>query len=272
MDIGLGPLIGIIGRLPVLIDALGGSPLRIEVLEGDQRQQVIREAQIPARVIPRWVPGDPDTPPSTASFDALNLHRSIEEVAREQHWLPVDRDRIVLHIYNKSSNAVFVRDIRATAKTVPAQRLPQGCVIELGAGGGIVETFRLGVDLHSDRPCQVEFLGGPEGTRLTSRSYQLLPRQSLHLIVDAGVGLGETARVLDWCLWFELDVNRGIRARRRVRAPNKHAYFVGPRRSFRIVRRADAALYRTESNSDGFTWRRSSFTPPFNPGARSQMP
>ncbi|BBB42325.1 hypothetical protein [Mycobacteroides abscessus] len=256
MDVGIGPLVGLAGRASTLIQTLIGSPIRVQVLEGEERQQVIRDAQIPALAIPRWVPGDPEIPPAVEMFDAQRLYMSIDEVAREQHWLPVDRDRIVLHIYNKSDDAVFFKKIRATAQSVPVQQPRRGCVIGLGAGGGEVSTFRLAVNLYTDRPCQVESLGSEGMHNLTARNYQLAPRESVHLIVDADIGLDETAEMVDWCLWFELDANRSLRSARRLRVPAKRKYVVGRPLPFRIIRQADAPLYLTQSNSGGFAWHR----------------
>lgn len=267
MDIGVGSFVGIIKGLAGFGLGMVGSPLRITVLEGQDRQKVVTEASIRsganARVIPRWVPGDSDTPPPTEMFDAENLYLSIEKVAHEQRWLPVDQDRVVLHIYNKSDDAVFFNRVWATAHPVLTAPM-RGCVVQLGAGGSLVQTFGLSVALHSDRSCSVSANLDLNEMDLTTRSFQLGPRESLHLLVDAGIGIGETSPVIDWCLWFELDANRGLRSRRQVRVPAARKYQIGPRRTFRIVNGTGMSRFVTQSTDTAasFTWHLEPALPP----------
>lgn len=259
MEIGAG-LAGSAARgLASVAAPLISSPLRISVLEGLVREQVLHEAKARPMVIPRWVPGAPDRPPSNTVFDAhslYGLHLSIDEVARAQRWLPVDQDRIVFHVYNKSNDAVFFTNVWAEAHPVSVLKALQGCIVQFQGGGSQAKTFGIGVTLHSDRPCPVSVNLGVDSEVLTSRMYQLGPRESLYLVVDAGIALGETAPMLDWRLWLELDANRRIRSGRAARLPLGRKYFIGSRRSFRIVNGAGATRYVTDWDERGtFEWQ-----------------
>lgn len=258
MDLAIGPLLSLGRGLVSTGLALIGSPLRIDVLEGEDRLEVLRAKQPRPMVLPYWVPDNADTPPATDMFDAQNLYLSIREVAQAQQWLPADQDRIVLHIYNKSDDAIFFKKAVATAHPVAVPQPRRGCVIQLGAGGSQAKVFGISVALYADRPCKVSANLEVNEQSLTSRMHQLAPRSSLYVIVDAYVGLGETAPMLDWRLWFELDTNRTARSTRRARVPMGRKYVVGPQRSFRIVNGAGATRYVTQSDTGGltFSWRR----------------
>lgn len=94
---------------------------------------------------------------------------------------------------------------------------------------------------------------------LTSRRFQLGPRESVHLLVDAFIGIGEPAGVIDWWLRFHLDTNQGLRSRRHMRVPGGRKYrLVGRRRSFRIVNDTVSPRFSSAWNADAtaFTWQR----------------
>lgn len=255
MDVGINVMAnlargGIKGAL-----ALFGSPLRFRVLEGRERSEVLREVQPPPIAIPRLVPDDLVVPPPVEMFDADNLCLSIENVAREHGWLPVDKDRVVVHVYNKSDDAVFFKEVRAEARVVPNRERRTGCIIQLGAGGTVAKVFGLTVGLHTDRECVVSANLDVNEQNLISCLYQLEPRKSLYLIVDVYVGLDDTAPIVDWCLWFNLDANRGFRSSRQTRLPAKRKYTLRRRQFFRIVNGAGLRRYITVPDGSTFVWK-----------------